>query len=85
MDIDQDGDNDVLMSDWATLSWFENPGEEAIVKNSQSTWAKHVISKEANSNFTNCAVDKKDPSKIHLIVSNVTAKEHVEVGGPILY
>ena len=85
MDINQDGDNDVLMSDWATLSWFENPGEDAILKNSQSTWVKHVISTEANSNFTNCAVDKKDPSKIHLIVSNVTAKEHVEVGGPILY
>ncbi|MDG2046407.1 MAG: FG-GAP-like repeat-containing protein [Halioglobus sp.] len=85
IDVDQDGDNDVLMSDWATLSWFENPGPEAILENSQSIWAKHVISSEANSNFANCVVDKKDPSKIHLIVSNVTAKEHVEVGGPILY
>jgi hypothetical protein len=85
MDIDQDGDNDVLMSDWTILAWFENPGEATILKNDPSTWAKHVISTEADSYFTNCAVDKKDPSKIHLIVSDVTARTYVKIGDTILY
>jgi hypothetical protein len=85
MDIDQDGDNDVLMSDWDILAWFENPGEAAALQNGPSAWTKHVISTEADSYFTNCAVDKNDPSQIHLIVSDVTAKQHVKIGDTILY
>ena len=85
IDIDQDGDNDVLMSDWSVLAWFENPGQANVLYSSQSNWTRHVISKKADSYFTNCATDKKDSSKIHLIVSDVTAKVHVSTGSTVLY
>jgi hypothetical protein len=85
LDIDQDGDNDVLMSDWSVLAWFENPGRADALKSSQSKWARHVISTRAVSYFTNCAMDKNDSSKMHLIVSNVTAKVHASTGSTILY
>jgi hypothetical protein len=85
IDIDQDGDNDVLMSDWSVLAWFENPGQLNAPVNGQSNWTRHVISTRANSYFTNCAVDKQDSSTIHLIVSNVTAKVHVDAGSIVLY
>ncbi len=85
IDIDQDGDNDVVMSDWAVLAWLENPGVASLHENGQSVWTKHVISTDASSYFTNCAVDSNDPSDIHLIVSNVTAKKPIEIGDTILY
>lgn len=83
IDIDQDGDNDVLMSDWTVLAWFENPGQADALESSQSKWTKHIISTTAKSYFTNCATDKKDSSKIHLIVRAETA--NANTGSTILY
>ncbi len=81
MDIDQDGDNDVLMSDWNVLAWYENPGEAS----GAIGWKRNVISEEADSIFTNCALDRDDPSQIHLIVSAVSAQEETDVGDTLFY
>ena len=85
LDMDQDGDNDILMSDWAVLAWFENPGQLAEPDTSRSAWTRHVISKQASSNFTNCAADENDSSQLHLIVSAVTARTPIKIGDPLFY
>lgn len=85
LDIDEDGDNDILMSDWTVLAWFENPGDLAEAGTNRSGWARHVISNEASSNFANCAVDKNDPAQLHIIVSAVTARTPIEIGDPLFY
>ncbi len=81
MDIDQDGDNDVLISDWNVLAWYENPGEAS----GAIGWKRNVISEEADSIFTNCAPDRDDPSQIHLVVSAVSAQEVTDVGDTLFH
>lgn len=79
LDMDQDGDNDVLISDWNVLAWYENPGSGL------AGWKRHVISEEADSIFTNCAQDRTDSSQIHLIASAVDAKRVMNIGDTLFY
>jgi len=81
LDIDQDGDNDVLISDWNVLAWYENPGAGS----GRAGWKQHVISEKADSIFANCAQDKTDSSQIHLIASAVHAKTVTSVGDTLFH
>lgn len=81
VDVDQDGDNDVLMSDWDVLAWFENPGPGAAT----NRWNRHLISERADSVFTHCEINRNDAAQIHLVVSAVDAQRPVAIGDTIFY
>jgi hypothetical protein len=76
LDIDKDGDNDILISD-DTLSWFENPGVPAT-----SGWVRHDIAKHGI--FSLCDMDKdgeKDIVAVSSPKSNVFARWYKRQAG----
>lgn len=54
VDMDQDGDLDVLYGDRQVLAWLENPGPEKVLQ--RASWKKHVIETGLDY-FTLCDLD----------------------------
>jgi len=80
VDINGDGDNDILLNHWDHLAWYENPGE---FDTAAPPWDQHVISNTTKAYFARCDTGQGPAQALRLVVGADIAT--AEVGDTVAW